>query len=112
MSRYAGIRGRRVLITGASSGLGFAMAKSLLSQGARVFVTGRDQGRVAQALVELRSPAGECAGALMDVRDEHSIRAIVGVPEILRLQTARGIAVVVVVRAADVGAIPCGVVLV
>jgi NAD(P)-dependent dehydrogenase (short-subunit alcohol dehydrogenase family) len=83
MSLYAGIRSRRVLITGASSGLGFAMAKSLLSQGARVFVTGRDQGRVTQALAELRSPLGESAGAVMDVRKEQSIRA--GLAEMLEI---------------------------
>ena len=47
MSRYSGIGGRRVLITGATNGLGFAMTKALLSEGARVFVTGR--GRVAGA---------------------------------------------------------------
>jgi NAD(P)-dependent dehydrogenase (short-subunit alcohol dehydrogenase family) len=35
MSQYSGIRRRRVLITGATSGLGFAMAKALVSEGAR-----------------------------------------------------------------------------
>lgn len=75
MSEYSGIRGTRVLITGATSGLGFAMAKSLLSQGARVFVTGRTEERVASTLAELGSLPGECAGAAMDVRDERSIRS-------------------------------------
>jgi NAD(P)-dependent dehydrogenase (short-subunit alcohol dehydrogenase family) len=83
MNGYTGIRGRRVLITGATSGLGYAMARALVAYGARVFVTGRDSGRVLKALDELRSPRGECAGAQVDVRDEGSIRA--GLTEMLRL---------------------------
>jgi gluconate 5-dehydrogenase len=83
MSQYSGIRHRRVLITGATSGLGFAMAKALVSEGARVFMTGRDRDRVNKALTELRSLPGECQGAAMDVRDEQSIRA--GLAEMLRI---------------------------
>ena len=33
--------GRRVLITGGSSGIGFATAQAILARGARVLVTGR-----------------------------------------------------------------------
>jgi len=58
------------------------MAKALVSEGARVFVTGRDRDRVNKALSELRSLPGECQGAAMDVRDEQSIRA--GLAEMLR----------------------------
>ena len=83
MSQYSGILGRRVLITGATSGLGFAMAKALVSEGARVFVTGRDRDRVNKTLSELRSLPGECQGAAMDVRDEQSIHA--GFAEMLRV---------------------------
>jgi NAD(P)-dependent dehydrogenase (short-subunit alcohol dehydrogenase family) len=75
MSRYSGILGTRVLITGATAGLGLAMAKSLLASGARVFVTGRDRDRVVRTLAGFQSPPGESAGAAMDVRDEGSIRA-------------------------------------
>jgi NAD(P)-dependent dehydrogenase (short-subunit alcohol dehydrogenase family) len=81
MSRYSGVQRRRVLITGATSGLGFAMAKALVSEGARVFVTGRDRNRVNEALSELRSLPGESQGTAMDVRDEQSIRA--GLAEML-----------------------------
>jgi NAD(P)-dependent dehydrogenase (short-subunit alcohol dehydrogenase family) len=83
MSQHSGIRHRRVLITGATSGLGFAMAKALASEGARVFVTARDRDRVDKALLELRSLPGECQGVAMDVRDEQSIRAALA--EMLRL---------------------------
>jgi gluconate 5-dehydrogenase len=59
------------------------MAKALVSDGARVFVTGRDLGKVHHAVADLQAPAGECQGTVMDVRDEASIQA--GVAEMLRL---------------------------
>lgn len=83
---YSGIAGKRVLITGATSGLGFAMAKALASQGARVFVTGRNQERVDKALSDLRAlrpSSGECYGAVVNVRDEQSVRS--GLAAMLRL---------------------------
>ncbi|MGZ4324197.1 MAG: SDR family NAD(P)-dependent oxidoreductase [Solirubrobacteraceae bacterium] len=66
--------GIRVLVTGATSGLGAAMAAALAQAGARVMVTGRDQARAQAA-----------AGALgplaipwpLDVRDERSVAACV-----------------------------------
>ena len=86
MAQYSGISGERVFITGATSGLGFAMAKALLSKGAKVFVTGRNPKKVNQAVYELRSlrlPDGVCHGAVVDVRAEQSIRS--GLAEMLQL---------------------------
>ena len=47
------VTGQRVLITGASSGLGLAMARALAEGGARVVLGGRDEGRLAEALRSL-----------------------------------------------------------
>src|SRR4051812_1259825 len=44
-----GLRGKRALVMGASSGLGFAIAKKLASEGARVAICSRDQGRIQAA---------------------------------------------------------------
>jgi gluconate 5-dehydrogenase len=61
-----------VLVTGATSGLGRAMAAALTDAGARVAVAGRDSGR-AQAVASELGPGA--FGLALDVRDEHSVRA-------------------------------------
>ncbi len=43
-----GLDGRRALVAGASSGLGRACAATLVGEGARVIITGRDEGRLAE----------------------------------------------------------------
>jgi NAD(P)-dependent dehydrogenase (short-subunit alcohol dehydrogenase family) len=45
--------GSKVLITGGSSGIGFATARLMVAEGAKVAITGRDEGRLAQAAREL-----------------------------------------------------------
>jgi gluconate 5-dehydrogenase len=63
-----------VLITGATSGLGSAMAAALSEAGARVAVTGRDRARAEATAAALGPSAIPCA---LDVRDEHSVAACV-----------------------------------
>jgi NAD(P)-dependent dehydrogenase (short-subunit alcohol dehydrogenase family) len=62
----------RVLVTGATSGLGRAMATALSAAGASVAVAGRDSGRAAAVASELGPGA---LGLALDVRDESSTRA-------------------------------------
>jgi NAD(P)-dependent dehydrogenase (short-subunit alcohol dehydrogenase family) len=64
----------RVLVSGGTSGLGWAMSAELLAGGAQVVVTGRDATRTAAAAAELaRSRPGRAVGVAMDVRDEQSV---------------------------------------
>lgn len=43
------LKGKRVLITGGTSGIGYAIAKKFLSEGAKVLITGRNEQRLAKA---------------------------------------------------------------
>ncbi|GHF39433.1 3-oxoacyl-[acyl-carrier protein] reductase [Amycolatopsis bartoniae] len=58
-----GLRERVFLVTGGSAGLGFATAKELVADGARVVLSGRDQERLAGAVESLgaASAEGVCA---------------------------------------------------
>jgi NAD(P)-dependent dehydrogenase (short-subunit alcohol dehydrogenase family) len=66
------LAGVRVLLTGGTSGLGFAMSQALAQAGARVILTGRTTERVQAAATRI---AHDTAGLVMDVRDEHSVAA-------------------------------------
>ena len=44
-----GLRGATVLVTGGSSGIGRAIARTLSDAGARVAITGRDEKRLTEA---------------------------------------------------------------
>lgn len=57
--------GRRVVITGGTSGIGLEAARHALAEGARVLVTGSSQGSVDRALADLDGAEGIVA----DVRD-------------------------------------------
>ena len=67
------VTGRRVLVTGASSGLGLAMARALAHAGARVALTGRDEERLRAALATLSGSRGDVLALRMDVRETVSI---------------------------------------
>jgi NAD(P)-dependent dehydrogenase (short-subunit alcohol dehydrogenase family) len=49
--------GKIALVTGSTAGVGFAIAKSLASEGARVYVNGRTQERVDAAVAAIQSQA-------------------------------------------------------
>jgi len=52
------LQGRTYVVTGATSGIGRAAATMLSAAGARVFVTGRDIARTAQAATDIAAAAG------------------------------------------------------
>lgn len=60
--------GRIALITGGTSGMGLAVARRLLEEGARVVVTGRDQGRLDAAAKELDGAAPDAGERVLAVR--------------------------------------------
>jgi NAD(P)-dependent dehydrogenase (short-subunit alcohol dehydrogenase family) len=69
------LEGTRVLVTGGTSGLGFAMSEALARVGARVVLTGRAEHRVQDAAGRIGHLV---TGLVMDVRDEQSVTDAVG----------------------------------
>jgi NAD(P)-dependent dehydrogenase (short-subunit alcohol dehydrogenase family) len=61
------LAGRVVLVTGGSSGLGFALAERLVDEGARVALLARDGDRLESACEELRALGGSVLGTPGDV---------------------------------------------
>ncbi|MFP4636295.1 MAG: SDR family NAD(P)-dependent oxidoreductase [Nitriliruptoraceae bacterium] len=71
--------GRRVLVTGANSGLGYATARRLLSLGAEVLLTVRDHAKGEDTLARLSTELGSQVAArasydLLDLDDLASVR--------------------------------------
>lgn len=63
-----------ILITGAGTGLGLAMAKAVVASGARVVITGRTEATLADACAQI----GESAHYIVnDIRDRDGIPALV-----------------------------------
>jgi NAD(P)-dependent dehydrogenase (short-subunit alcohol dehydrogenase family) len=72
-----GLAGRRVLISGGSSGIGLAAARRFLEEGSRVFIAGLDAGQLDEAVTGLR-PSGEIAGLAGDIAAEADVARITG----------------------------------
>lgn len=69
--------GKRVVVTGATSGIGEAMARSFLDLGATVHLLGRTESKVADYARELREavPNSEVVEEVCDVSDLDAVRA-------------------------------------
>ncbi|MFI6791415.1 SDR family NAD(P)-dependent oxidoreductase [Nonomuraea sp. NPDC050383] len=71
-----GLAGKRVLISGGSSGIGAATARRFLEEGARVVIGGLDPAEVAATASEL-SALGEVSGLAADVSAEADVSRLV-----------------------------------
>jgi gluconate 5-dehydrogenase len=69
------LTGRTALITGASKGIGFALARALGTAGARVVLNGRDEARLAQARQALQAEGLQVETAPFDVTDAAAVEA-------------------------------------
>jgi NAD(P)-dependent dehydrogenase (short-subunit alcohol dehydrogenase family) len=68
--------GRVAVVTGASRGLGRAMAVELGAAGARLALVGRDRGKLDETAAEAAKAGAETAVFLADVTDEAQVRAL------------------------------------
>ena len=72
-----GIEGRVAVVTGASSGLGVALAAGLADAGARLVLAARRAERLAEAAERLAQRGAEVLAVPCDVADEHAVDALV-----------------------------------
>jgi NAD(P)-dependent dehydrogenase (short-subunit alcohol dehydrogenase family) len=71
------VRNSRIVVTGAASGLGFAMAEVLAGCGARVTLADVDAERLARSTAALTDAGLQARFVVTDVSDERSVRALV-----------------------------------
>jgi NAD(P)-dependent dehydrogenase (short-subunit alcohol dehydrogenase family) len=73
-----GLRGRHALVTGSTAGIGFAIAKGLAAEGARVIVNGRSDKSVARTIARIKEvvPAGVVEGIATDAATADGAEAI------------------------------------
>jgi NAD(P)-dependent dehydrogenase (short-subunit alcohol dehydrogenase family) len=73
------LAGKTALVTGSTAGIGFAIAKSLATEGAHVYVNGRTQERVDAAIAEIRShaTAAEADGIVADFSRSSGAEAVI-----------------------------------
>jgi NAD(P)-dependent dehydrogenase (short-subunit alcohol dehydrogenase family) len=69
--------GRRALVTGASSGIGFAAAAALASAGAEVWLVARREAELVQARDAIISAGGKARHAALDITDLERTAAFV-----------------------------------
>src|SRR5437763_1206030 len=69
-----GIAGKRVLVTGATKGIGRVIAETLVAEGASVSICARTASDVADAVASL-SESGKVVGLAVDTADGDAVRA-------------------------------------
>ena len=73
------LRGKVAIVTGGSRGIGFAVARALVAEGANVTVTGRDEGHLSDARARLEAAGPGSVEALRaDVRSYADVERAVG----------------------------------
>jgi short-subunit dehydrogenase len=71
------MKGRRIILTGASEGIGRALAIELAARGARVALAARDRERLETLAQECRARGGEALAIPTDVTNEHDLEWLV-----------------------------------
>ncbi len=69
------IKDKTAVVTGGSKGIGFAIARSLVEAGGKVYICARDHREV-EAAVAMLSEVGEAYGKVCDVRDEGLVKQL------------------------------------
>ncbi len=72
-SRFVSLRGKVVVITGGSRGLGLNIARVCVERGANVAICARNADQLASAEIELRQQGGTILAKLVDVTDRDAL---------------------------------------
>src|SRR5262252_5552602 len=70
------VRDTRVVVTGAASGVGFAMAEVLADCGAHITLADIDEVRLTRSVSSLTDRVGHARGIVADVRDENAVQSL------------------------------------
>ena len=69
------LEGRVSLVTGASRGIGLAIARALAAEGAHVVLAARDTGKLAEGVAAIQAAGGKAEALALDVADRASVEA-------------------------------------
>ena len=72
------VKGRGVLVTGGSRGLGAALGEELAHRGARVVLAARGEAALAETVARIRRAGGEAHGLVADVGSKDAVYPLVG----------------------------------
>lgn len=65
-----GLEGKVALVTGSTTGIGFAIAKLLAEEGACVYINGRSPEKVQEAITKIKTSKGEVRSAPFNLSDK------------------------------------------
>jgi NADP-dependent 3-hydroxy acid dehydrogenase YdfG len=77
MASEGSLAGRTAVVTGASSGIGRAIAEALGAAGAHVVLAGRTEEAMAESVTRIEKSGGSAEAQITDVRDVTQLRALV-----------------------------------
>jgi gluconate 5-dehydrogenase len=75
------LSGRRALVTGSSTGIGYALAKGLAGAGAEIILNGRSEARLAEAVARLRDEGATVHAASFDVTSANEVEKAIAAIE-------------------------------
>jgi NAD(P)-dependent dehydrogenase (short-subunit alcohol dehydrogenase family) len=70
------LKGKVAVVTGASMGIGYGLAKALANAGAKVVATARSMKELETLVEEIRQEGGEASAISLDVKDIPNINAV------------------------------------